>query len=132
MAKQSVAGIAVKNGKVFIGKRIDKGQMANRWEFPGGKVEDGEAHEVSLKREFEEEFGIEISVGPCIAKATFTHADEERELFAYKIDFEIPQDGYKLTEHTTTDWVEFSKIPQLNFVDSDLKIYDDVRKYFGF
>ncbi|MCR4790146.1 MAG: NUDIX domain-containing protein [Treponemataceae bacterium] len=131
MAKHSVAGIAFKNGKVFIGKRINKGQMACRWEFPGGKAEDGEDDKISLKREFQEEFGIDIEVKDEIAHAFFKHGDEERELFGYEIDFEIPKNGYVLTEHTDTDWVPFDRIKELSFVDSDLLILDQVRKHFN-
>ena len=134
MNKHSVAGISYKDGKFFIGKRIDKGQMANRWEFPGGKGEDGEDDETSLAREFEEEFGIPISdikVGKQIAYATFKHEEEERELFAYEISFVKPADGYKLTEHTDTNWATFEEIEKLDFVDSDKLLFPQLKKYFG-
>ncbi|MCR5699737.1 MAG: NUDIX domain-containing protein [Treponemataceae bacterium] len=130
MAKHSVAGIAFENGKFFIGKRIDKGQMANRWEFPGGKAEEGETDEVSLAREFEEEFGIQIKVGKQIASAVFKHGEEERELYAYLIYFTQPENGYVLTEHTDTDWATFDQIQKLNFVDSDLLLLPQLKEYF--
>ena len=44
----SPAGIIVVDNLVFIAKRINKGQMANRWEFPGGKVEEGETQQQTL------------------------------------------------------------------------------------
>ena len=131
MNKHSVAGIAFKDGKFFIGKRVNKGQMANRWEFPGGKGEDGESDKISLAREFEEEFGIQIEVGEQIAFATFTHGDEERELYAYEISFEIPKDGYTLTEHTDTGWATFDEIEKLEFVDSDRLLLPQLKKHFG-
>jgi len=130
MAKHSVAGIAFENGKFFIGKRINKGQMANRWEFPGGKAEEGETDEVSLEREFEEEFGIKIKVGKQIANATFKHGDEERELYAYQIFFTPPENGYILTEHTDTDWATFQQIQNLNFVDSDRLLLPQLKDFF--
>lgn len=131
MSKHSVAGIAFKDGKFFIGKRIDKGQMANRWEFPGGKAEDGEDDKTSLEREFEEEFGIKISVGEHIAFAEFNHGDEKRELHAYEIFFTPPKDGYKLTEHTDTNWASISEIEKLDFVDSDRLLFAQLKDYFA-
>ena len=105
--------------------------MANRWEFPGGKGEDGESDKISLAREFEEEFGIHIEVGNQIANAVFKHGDEERELYAYEISFEIPKDGYKLTEHTDTNWATIEEIEKLEFVDSDRLLLPQLKKYFS-
>ncbi|MDR0663113.1 MAG: NUDIX domain-containing protein, partial [Spirochaetaceae bacterium] len=46
--KTSVAGIAVKGGKFFVGRRVSGGYMGEKWEFPGGKVEEGETCEQAL------------------------------------------------------------------------------------
>lgn len=57
--------------------------------------------------------------------------EKKRQLHAYRIF--VPHKGiffkYKLTEHTEYKWVEFSEIRNLNFVDSDLLIYDAVKEY---
>ena len=56
---ESVACIAYKNGKVLIAHRNNVGAMGNRWEFPGGKVEEGESFEDAIKREMKEEFCVD-------------------------------------------------------------------------
>lgn len=127
----SIACIDYRNGKVFIAKRCNKGDMGERWEFPGGKVEDGEDEATGIVREFQEEFGVKVRVGEHIADAEFEHNGKKRQLHAYRIF--VPHKGiffkYKLTEHTEYKWVEFSEIRNLNFVDSDLLIYDAVKEY---
>ncbi len=132
MSKTSIAGIAFVKGKVLIAKRNPTGQMGGRWEFPGGKVEQGETDEQAVVREFTEEFGIKVKVGPLVANATFRHDDELVNLHAYLI--KVPHTGnifrYHLTEHTDYEWIEIDKIQQLNFVDSDLLLYPDVKRYF--
>ena len=62
------------DGRVLIAQRPAGKPMAGLWEFPGGKVEDGEAPEASLSRELQEELGIVVN-GACLAPLTFaSHA----------------------------------------------------------
>ncbi|WP_407396893.1 (deoxy)nucleoside triphosphate pyrophosphohydrolase [Treponema sp.] len=132
MSNVSIACIAFnQEGKVLIAHRNPTGQMGNRWEFPGGKVEDGEEETVGIVREFQEEFGVEVKVGEYIADAEFEHNGKKRLLHAYRIY--VPHDGmterYVLTEHTEYRWVDLAEIGGLDFVDSDLLIYPAVKKY---
>jgi len=62
------------DGRVLIAQRPAGKPMAGLWEFPGGKVEDGEAPEASLIRELQEELGIVVNEA-CLAPLTFaSHA----------------------------------------------------------
>ncbi len=129
----SIACIAFNNGKVLIAHRNPVGQMGGRWEFPGGKVEDGESLQQAAIREFQEEFGVAITVGEQIAQSAFVHNGKTVPLTAYRIY--VPHDGiavpYTLSEHTEYRWVTLDEIASLDFVDSDLKIYPDVKNYFS-
>ena len=73
----SVACIIYKNGKVLIAHRNPTGDMGNRWEFPGGKVDEGETDEISIIREMSEEFGVKAVPGKKIASTTFYHKNKE-------------------------------------------------------
>lgn len=57
-----VAAIIRLNGKILITQRRNNVHLARLWEFPGGKVEAGEALEAALQREIREELGIKIRV----------------------------------------------------------------------
>jgi 8-oxo-dGTP diphosphatase len=59
------------DGRVLICKRPQGKQLAGLWEFPGGKVEEGETPEVCLIRELNEELGIEVTQA-CLAPFVFT------------------------------------------------------------
>jgi 8-oxo-dGTP diphosphatase len=59
------------DGRVLICKRPQGKQLAGLWEFPGGKVEEGETPEACLIRELNEELGIEVTQA-CLAPFVFT------------------------------------------------------------
>lgn len=128
---KSVACIAFEKGKVLIAHRNPTGQMGSRFEFPGGKVDEGESEEQAIKREMSEEFGIEVSVLNKITTGHFIHNEKESLLEVYLI--KVPHDGmtekYKLTEHTDYKWVNIDDIPKENFVDSDLSVYPEVKQF---
>ena len=133
MAHTSIACIAFDGKKVLIAHRNPTGQMGGRWEFPGGKVEEGESEKEGLIREFREEFGVTVTVGDMIASSQFKHNGELRDLHAYRIY--VPHNGiekkYVLTEHTEYRWANMAEIPELAFVDSDMLIYPQVAKYLA-
>ena len=128
---RSIACIDYRNGKIFIAKRQMVGDMGGRWEFPGGKIEDGEELQTAVVREMQEEFGVTVTVGRKITSGTFTHKGKPCTLDVLEVKF--PHDGiqnkFELTEHTDYKWEDIELIPSLNFVDSDLSIYNDVKKW---
>ncbi len=128
---RSIACIDYRNGKIFIAKRQMVGDMGGRWEFPGGKIEDGEDLQTAVVREMQEEFGVTVTVGRKITSGSFTHKGKPCTLDVLEVSF--PHDGiekkFELTEHTDYKWADIDEIPQLNFVDSDLSIYNDVKKW---
>ncbi len=60
------AALIVRDGEVLIGQRRPDQPMASLWEFPGGKIEEGESPEQALARELTEELGIAASIGPAV------------------------------------------------------------------
>ena len=60
-----VAAVILSEGKIFATQR-GYGEFKGGWEFPGGKIEDGETPEVALKREISEELETKIRVGELI------------------------------------------------------------------
>lgn len=130
---RSVACIDYRDGKILIAKRIAHGEMGDRWEFPGGKIEEGEDCITAIKREMQEEFGCDCQVFEQLAQGTFMHRGKECSVTAFRVT--LSNDGitvpYNLTEHTQTAWVKPSEIAALSFVDSDLNIFGQIKKSLG-
>ncbi|MCH2250182.1 MAG: (deoxy)nucleoside triphosphate pyrophosphohydrolase [Cognatishimia sp.] len=66
-----------RDGRVLLAQRPEGKSMAGLWEFPGGKVEDGETPQVALIRELEEELGINTWES-CLAPLTFASHTYEK------------------------------------------------------
>ena len=118
MAKRSIAGIAVRDGRFLVAKRKEGGAIGLRWEFPGGKVEEGESDEDALRREFEEELGISVIPLSLIGLSFFHSVSGKRELAAWRVD--IPQECIlELREHSDIAWVTRAELDALDLADSD-------------
>jgi 8-oxo-dGTP diphosphatase len=127
--KNSVAGIAVESGKVFIARRVLGGDLGGKWEFPGGKIERGESGEQAMIREFGEELGVGVSVGEFLGSAEFEHRGKPHRVNAYRIEF--ASRDFTLTEHTEYRWAGIGEIESLveagEFAASDAKLLPYVK-----
>jgi 8-oxo-dGTP diphosphatase len=78
------AAVIVKNGNVLITRRAPGGRHPGAWEFPGGKVEPGEAAAECLSRELAEELGVEVEVGEKLTEVRHAYPDITVDLIAYR------------------------------------------------
>lgn len=129
----SISCIFIEGEKVLIAKRKNEGQMANRWEFPGGKVEEGESDSKAIEREMKEEFEVEVRVGEKLCETSFIHNGEERSLHAYIcfLSYGVTIEDLKLTEHVNCKWARIEEIDLGDFVPSDAKTIPYIEKYIG-
>jgi len=80
MVLVSAVALIDRDGRVLLARRPAGKSMAGLWEFPGGKIEDGETPEHALIRELQEELGIDTWAS-CLAPLTFaSHAYEDFHL----------------------------------------------------
>lgn len=99
--KTVVAALVRRDGKYLIAKRKDDAALGGLWEFPGGKVEDGEAEQEALEREIVEEFNTLIAVGKLLAS---TQINNETILKLYACEHKLG--AYQLREHSELAWVD--------------------------
>jgi 8-oxo-dGTP diphosphatase len=91
--------------------------MGGKWEFPGGKVESGETDADAALREYDEEFGLAISVGPVIGESMFRNKGKDYELAVIMVTFN--GEPLALREHDRYGWVDIDSLSALDLADSD-------------
>jgi len=73
-----VAAVIERDGLVLVGQRKTGQWHALKWEFPGGKVEPEESPLAAIRRELEEELGIQAEIGPVIADYEYQYPERSR------------------------------------------------------
>jgi 8-oxo-dGTP diphosphatase len=122
---QVTAAIIAENGKVLIAKRKPAGRLPNLWEFPGGKLEEGEIPEQCLERELQEEFEVDAEVGDYLGTSLHKYDFGTIELMAYRTQvFNIV---FKLKDHSEVAWVEPKDLSRYEFAPADLPFVEMIR-----
>ena len=122
---QVVAGIIEDKGKVLLCQRhhLSK-RFPLKWEFPGGKVENGEDPETAIARELNEELGIIVTDIDRIDRYVFAYPKEDQfELFFFKVKKYQNKPCNKQFEKI--EWVFTSFIKDHNLLEGDLPFVDN-------
>lgn len=114
-----VAAVIWQAGRVLLGQRPAAGSDAERWEFPGGKVQLGETPEAGLARELAEELGIGARVGVLLGETRF-EPDSSRppiQLGFYAV--EITTGAPEPRHHQALRWVHPAELEGLDLLPGD-------------
>ncbi|MEK5246804.1 (deoxy)nucleoside triphosphate pyrophosphohydrolase [Bacillus sp. FSL R9-9530] len=118
--KVSVVGAVIFNEKneILCALRSPAMSLPNYWEFPGGKINEGEMPQEALIREIKEELGCLITVGEKIEEVDHEYENIIVHLATYKayIESGIP----KALEHAEIKWVQAKKLLELKWAPADI------------
>ena len=115
-----VAAVIKKNNKYLIAQRNRDKHFALYWEFPGGKVNNGESFDNALKREILEELSINIKIINIIASEKFK--DEKINVEVHYFLCEKFDQSIKLSEHENMKWVFKKDLLKFKLAPGDAKI----------
>jgi 8-oxo-dGTP diphosphatase len=123
--KRVVAGLIVKDGKLLVCQRTRHQTMPLKWEFPGGKIEEGEQPRDALRRELEEELGILATVGDEVKRIQHEYPNGGM----VELRFFIVREHQREIENRIfrdMQWAEPRDLPKYDFLEADLLLVRDL------
>ncbi len=120
----AVGVVRREDGKILIARRPDHLHMGGRWEFPGGKVEEGETVQQALTRELREEVAIEVKDLKPLTEIRHDYAEKTVLLDTWWVtEFEGEASGQ---EGQQIAWVEVADLISYQFPDANQEIIEAI------
>ncbi len=117
-----VGAVLTYEGKIFAAQRGPGRSMENYWEFPGGKIEEGESPREALARELREELKLDAEIGNHILTVDHEYDFAVISLATYFCSVSSPE--IKLTEHTEYRWLEPAELYSVDWAPADIPTVD--------
>ena len=123
--KHVVAALIWKHGKILICQRTRHQVMPLKWEFPGGKIEEGEQPRDALRRELDEELGINAVIGDEVTRIRHEYPNHSAvELRFYGVlEYSGEMENRIFRE---IRWAEPAELPAFDFLEADLELVKDL------
>ena len=102
------------------------GDFKGGWEFPGGKIEDGETPQEALKREIEEELDTEILVGELIDTIEYDYPNFHLSMDCFWC--EIVEGKLVLKEHEAARWLDRKTMDDVEWLPADVTLVGKIKE----
>jgi len=123
--KRVVAALILKDDQILACQRTRHQPMPLKWEFPGGKIEEGEQPRAALRRELEEELGIEATIGNEVARIHHEYPSGGAvELRFFEVHNYLGEVENRIFREIR--WVRRSELPALDFLEADRQLVRDL------
>lgn len=113
-----VGAVIVENGKILCAQRGPSKSLPLKWEFPGGKIEEGESPQEALRREINEEMGCEIEIGEQVEHTVYEYDFGLVHLTTYYC--KLLEGKPILTEHVSIKWLSPNELKSLDWAPADI------------
>ncbi len=121
-----VAAIIIENGKVFATQR-GYGEFKDGWEFPGGKIEQGETPEEAIVREIKEELDTVVEVGELLDTVEYDYPNFHLSMDCFIC--KIKSGDLVLKEHEAAKWLTKEILRSVEWLPADEGLVGKIEKY---
>ena len=116
-----VAAILQRDGAYFATQR-GYGEFEGMWEFPGGKIEPGESRKVALRREIQEELGIDIIIENLLCTTEYDYPSFHLTMHCYLCS--VASGDIELREHKSARWLTAETLDSVEWLPADKDVID--------
>lgn len=120
-----VAAIIVSDDKRIFATQRGYGDYKGWWEFPGGKIEEGESREEALKREIMEELACPIKVGKFFDTIEYDYPKFHLHMDCFLCSLDSVEPS--LLEHMSAKWLKLSELSEVRWLEADLSIIEKLK-----
>lgn len=111
-------------GRLLVAQRPAEKHLGLKWEFAGGKVEEGETPEAAIAREIREELGCEIVVGRPLTRFTYDYQTVLIEMIPFVCTLAPGSPEPHAHEHVALKWGAIAELRSLDLAPADWPVLD--------
>lgn len=115
-----------KNEPIIFATKRGYGDFKGGWEFPGGKIEDGETPQEALKREIKEELEVDIRVGELLDTIEYDYPKFHLSMDCFWS--EIISGELVLNEHEDAKWLDKKSLDSVEWLAADISLVDIIKE----
>jgi 8-oxo-dGTP diphosphatase len=127
--KLVTAAIIFKKDSVLLTRRKVGENLAGYWEFPGGKIEDGESPQACLERELLEELNVRSKANEIIAESIYEYSNGTIRLLGIQTD--LIDKNITLSVHDKFEWVPNESLLDYKLAPADITIAEAIMETFN-
>ncbi len=116
----SVVAAVIMDGKKIFATQRGYGEWKDWWEFPGGKIEQGETLEQALQREIREELAAEICIVDKLITVDYDYPSFHLTMHCFRC--EVSSGSLTLLEHEAARWLTVSELHSVKWLPADLEV----------
>ena len=124
-----VVAAVIRDGDRIFATQRGYGDFKGGWEFPGGKIEEGETPQEALAREIIEELETEIAVGELVDTIEYDYPAFHLSMDCYWA--EIVSGEVVLKEHEAAKWLTKDTLDSVEWLPADISIIEHIRDVLG-
>lgn len=122
MKKIEVVAAILHRGGAYFATQRGYGEFEGMWDFPGGKIEPGESCEVALKRQIQEELGVNIAIENLLCTTEYDYPSFHLTMHCYLCS--VASDEIELREHKSALWLTAETLDSVEWLPADKEVVD--------